>query len=279
MTEIIELLREIPVAFWSAIVGSLLTLGGVALSNRSHHQRLLVQLEHERLQKRQDREMQLRKEVYLEAAEAISAGLNLIPRLADLNVPYEKLGEQYAEKSAAVSRLHVVATGKTAKALAQLTSELSTTYFRLLAKRHPLVRDQQQVAFLGQQINQFASERDRMLMLMKQANIEGAMDERKWNVLDENFKFEQERVDDTIVRQRQLQGEHYQRHLDYFRECLEASRGIAKLVIPLLAAVREEMELPFDEQAYAQTLEEVASRQEATIQQFIEDARRLNSAA
>lgn len=275
MRELLNLIGQLPAAFWSAIVAALLTLAGVAISNRAQRQQVLLRLEHERVLSRQQREMQLRKEVYLAAAEAVAEGLNLIPRLADLNVPSEKLGEKYAEKSAAISKFHVVASEGTTKALAQLTSELSATYFRLLVKRFPLVMEKQQLAFLEQQLDEFGRERDRMVMLMKEGNLDGSLDSRRMAVLERNFEFEQKRVDETLQRQKSLHKVHYQNQLDYLLECLRATRGISILVVPLVASVRRELELPFDETAYSQMLNELSCRQEEVMQRFVEDARKL----
>jgi hypothetical protein len=99
LTEFIHLLEKIPATFWGVIVGSLLSLSGVALTNRASDRRLRAQFEHERILKAKEREMAFRKEVFLAAAEAVAAGINAIGRFANLELQNEQITNVYIEKS------------------------------------------------------------------------------------------------------------------------------------------------------------------------------------
>ena len=86
MTTILALLDKIPATFWGVIIGSIISLGGVYLTNRASDKRLTKQFTHEREQKTKDREMELRKEIFLAAADAISVGLNSVARFSNLDI-------------------------------------------------------------------------------------------------------------------------------------------------------------------------------------------------
>ena len=60
----------------------LATLSGVFVANLSQNKRLRAQLAHEREMKNREREMSLRKDVYLAGAEAVYAGLLAVNRFA-----------------------------------------------------------------------------------------------------------------------------------------------------------------------------------------------------
>ena len=90
---------KIPVALFVAIVGLFSTLLGaitaavVALavnqkSNQQQTERLKIQLQHEATQKNRDREMTLRREVYLEAASEMANAARYIAKFGDLNLPF-----------------------------------------------------------------------------------------------------------------------------------------------------------------------------------------------
>jgi hypothetical protein len=68
------LLVRIPGTFWGVLAGSAFSLGGVVLSNRNSARNLRLRLEAEREARNTEREMGLRKEIYLAAAEAIPPG-------------------------------------------------------------------------------------------------------------------------------------------------------------------------------------------------------------
>ena len=73
----------VPGTFWGVFIGSFFAFGGVMLSNRASNRRLQAQFEYERELRNHDRELALRKDVYLAATEAISAGLESVAKMAD----------------------------------------------------------------------------------------------------------------------------------------------------------------------------------------------------
>src|SRR5271170_4533194 len=99
VAQFIGLLERIPPAFWGVVVGSFFSLGGVALTNRANDKRLRVQLAHDRELKNRDRALAVRKDVYLAATEAIQAGFMSVYKFANLEIPLEKVAEEYLEKA------------------------------------------------------------------------------------------------------------------------------------------------------------------------------------
>ena len=75
LSKLLVLVREIPATFWGVVFGSFFTLVGIKLTNRANNQRLQAQLSHERELQKKERELSLRREVYLTAVEAMSAGI------------------------------------------------------------------------------------------------------------------------------------------------------------------------------------------------------------
>jgi len=278
LIELWALIEKIPATFWGVVVGAFFALGGVALTNRATDRRQRKQLAHDRETKDRDRELSLRKDVYLAAAEAISAGFISVSRFPNLDVPHEKITEAYLEKSPAIAKVHVVAREGTARAVATFTSELAAVYLRLFAKRIPLVVQKQQLASLKEQMANFGKERDRMLDLMKQHNLEGSMDQRRWDVIERNFKFEEKRITETAQQHDQLAAPFYAAQLRYMQDCLAEMTQLTRLLVPTVVAVRRELELPIDEAAYRQVLEDGLRKQEATMREFLENVQRYTVA-
>ena len=98
-TYILVLIEKIPASFWGVVVGSFLSLGGVVVSNRANDRRLCQQLAHDRELKNRERELSLRKDIYLSAAEAIATGINSLGSFANLDISNDKLTAAYIEKS------------------------------------------------------------------------------------------------------------------------------------------------------------------------------------
>lgn len=269
LNTILQLLNSIPASFWGVVVGSFFSIAGVAITNRASDRRLRTQFEHERESKTKYREMELRKEVFLSAAEALAAGMNTIGRFSNFDIPNDQVTQPYVEKVSAISKVHVIAQTETILPLAQFTSRLGALYMELFARRHELMSERNSIALIDNQVAQFGKERDRILEMIKQHNIEGVVDQRRWKVLQENFEFEQKRIHDALAHRTQLAGALQPKHLEFMRQCLSNTQLLGELLIPVLTAVRRELELPLDEVAYRQAMEESYVRQQEAIDGFI----------
>jgi len=267
--DIFTLLEKIPATFWGVVVGSFLSLGGVVASNRANDRRLRQQLAHDRELKNRERELSLRKDIYLAAAEAIATGINSLGAFANLDIPNDKLTAAYIDKSPSIAKVHVIAQKDTARAVVKLVGELATAYLHLFARRFPLLAEKQRIAFIKEQINAFGRERDRMLELMKQYNISGEKDPRKWDILDKNFKFEEKRIDDAIKEHDGLTSGMNSKQIELMTECINETTKLSRLIAPVLAAVRNELEMPLDEASYVAVIEESILQQKSAFSEFI----------
>lgn len=117
LNQLLALTEKIPAAFWGVVIGSFFSLGGIMIANRANDRRLREQLRHDREMRNRDRELSLRKDVYLSVAEAVLAGIAVIGRIADLEIPNNKVMEAYADKSPAIAKAHVIANERTVEAL------------------------------------------------------------------------------------------------------------------------------------------------------------------
>jgi len=278
LAELLGLAEKIPATFWGVVIGSFFSLGGVVLTNRAHDRRLRAQLAHDRDLRSRERELSLRKDVYLVAAEAISAGLTTIGRFADLDLPHDKLTDAYIEKSPSIAKVHVIAKEETARAIANFAGELGAAYLRLFAKRYPLVADKAKLEFLRKQMDDSGRECDRMLELMKQFNLDGAADQRRWDLIQRNFGFEQDRIAETLKQHDELAANLCTRQLEYMKECIAENVRLSRLLVPALVAVRAELELPIDRAAYTQLVEQGIEKQETAIGEFLQDLQRFTAA-
>lgn len=269
----IRLLEQIPATFWGVFIGSFFSLGGVVLTNRANDKRLIQQLYNDRELKNRERELSLRKEVFMDAADAVSAGINAVGNFANLDLPEDKLTFSYLEKSSAIAKVYVISQTGTVKAVDSMIWELNAIYMRLMAKRIPLMAQKQQIAVMQKQIAGFEQERDRMLELLKQYNISGEVDSRKWSMIEQNFTFEAKRIDETIKEQSKSAFQLASDQIALMRECIEETKKLNRLLTPVIKAVRVELEMPFDEVGHAAVIEENIIKQERSVEEFIEKVR------
>lgn len=270
IVDILNLLEPIPASFWGVVTGAMFSLGGVALTNQASDKRLRLQFENERLQKSKDLAMTLRKDIFLMAAEAIAVGINSIGKFANLDLTEAEITSEYTEKGPAIAKVHVIGGAAIVKAVMCFTSEIGSCHLKLMASRIDLMRIKSELSITDRQLASFEKERDRFLELMKQFNIEGTADERRWKVLESNFEFEQKRITEVIDKRAKLINELQPKHLALMQFCAEEALQLASLLTPMISAVRAELDIESDDKNYRELIEANVAKQRLEIERFVQ---------
>jgi len=266
---LLQLLAKIPATFWGVVVGSFFTVLGVALTNRAATHRLRAQLEHERSQKAKEREMAMRKEIYLAAVEAVAAGISALPRFADLELPNNAIASDYAAKAPAIPKAHIIAGTDTVQAMVRLTNRLQELHLQGFALRASLLIEKEAITRLDDQIDRCIKEQTRFIELMRQKTLEGTIDQRGTAILNNLLADEQARHKECITERARLANILHPKHLQFLRDCALNTTRLRDLIVPLVSAVRAELELPYDARAYCLLLEESATSQQVAIDEFM----------
>jgi len=263
------------VTFLGTLAAAIAALVGILFTNRGHERRFQRQLRHDQAQKKIERDMLLRKEVYLEAAEALVNGLSIIGRHPDLSVPQQQLGQEISDLRGAFAKVSMIGSSETVTAVSTYSTELTATVLELSLARFPILQKQNRLAVLGEQIKAFGAERDRMVELMKQLNFAGDREPARWEFVQKTFEFEAKRAEDTRTSQNALDAELRGEWLVYMQRCFEALFRMSPLLLPAIRAVREELGLGFDEDHYKRLVETNLSRQRQVVKEFMDGLQAL----
>jgi hypothetical protein len=251
----------------------LATLSGVFVANLSQNKRLRAQLAHEREMKNREREMSLRKDVYLAGAEAVYAGLLAVNRFANLETPHEKVIEGYLDKAPSLAKVHIIAKEETVKALVAFSAALDTLFVRLFARRGPLVSEKQKIDALITQADITDKENSRTLELIKQYNLEGLTDQNRRDWLQRNFDFEQKQSKAARQEAASLTVTLYLKQLQLMEDSTDEKNKLVRLLIPVVFSIRKELELSIDEVEYRRVLDAAASEQLKIFKEYLQEQR------
>ncbi len=279
MDSILKIFTELPETSKSAIIAAAITFIGVVfaataafigvfVTHRGHEKRFRKQLEHDKEVKRIEREMALRKEIFLGAAEAIVAGIGVIARYADLKVPHDELLHEFNGKRSAIAKVNIIAREETIYAVSAFMDELNATLIHLSLSRHPLILMQIRLTTLMDQINGCGKEKGKLLELMKQLNSEGNTDQHRWNFVKSTFEYEDMKTIEAHQEYTKLSGEFQTDNFTFLEACHRYSLEISKLLIPAVREIRSELELPFDEERYIQMVEKSSHQQTQLINEI-----------
>lgn len=132
----IEFLQGVPAPAWGlagAAVGVLGTLGATALSNRSNDKRFEKQLKNDAEQRSKDRAASLRRDVYLNAAEELTAINTALGQLASLDpADTGKLTASVMGFFKATAKVSLVAGKETRKKVAELSGAYGELFVELM---------------------------------------------------------------------------------------------------------------------------------------------------
>lgn len=264
-------LSQIPASFWGVIVGATFPLAGVWMTNRASEKRLAAQFAHDRELKTEEREMALKKEVYLSAAEAISTGISVLANFANFEMHDEAVVKPYTEKSPVIAKVHIIGSLETIKALNAFVSELSSIFLILFSERAKISKYKIERDIVLRNIEYYSKLREGTLEMMKQSNLEHEQDQNKWNVLQSNYQYEAGYIDKAVAEHGLLNKQFCQKQLAFMKTCIDYSQQINALVPPMLRAVREELGLPLDEGGYQALIHEGIAKQQVSLERFMKE--------
>lgn len=271
---------NLPPAAQAALVASLVTLFGGVLSaaiglwgvnrtNKAHEQRLRAQFEKDDDRKRVEREMDLRKSVYLEVAEAIQAGLLMISRYSDINLSQEELTAELNSKRHGFAKANLIAKPALLQQLMKFNTALVACVLKLSLNRQNLINIKDRLVGIGTEINKHLAERESALSAVKATQLNGTHNQSQIEALNRIFNWTQTEIDRLTAEQSQLQAVYRGKWLDLVRQSREATVSLNALLAPLVTAARAELEIPIDEKAYATSINEAVAEQEKNLNEFL----------
>lgn len=270
----IDWIERIPATFWGVLAGSFFTLLGVWFSNRAQSRRLERQLQHERLIKREERELTLKRDVYLPAAEAVFAGMALLGRLPDLSVPQERLLEDWSAKSPAIARANLVASDSTLEGLARFSASLNSRVLGLFGVRMRLTIKTSERESTMEEVNRLTVENGNLVSLLQEFGKDPAGAARL-DVVKRDFDSGQKKVRELLEQHDRLNSELLEEQLRFGSLCNQAVAELGELVVPVLASARAELGLPFDAEGYARLVKEAHASAAVDLEAFFHDLRSI----
>jgi hypothetical protein len=215
--------------------------------------------------------MTLKKEVYLAAAEAVSAAQKAIHNFADMNVKPHEITAAYLAKSHALAKIYVVGTPEAIKGLLHFTGGLNPIVAELGLKREKLNIQKSHLDYLQRSYGSASSKRDHYLETMQKYNLDVVQDAARWEAVNRAFDNEQKSCNAFTEEQREKGKTFYLDRMSLVGEASECAIKLGHLALPLLAAVRVDLELPLDIAEIRPLIEENNAIERAVWTEFAAD--------
>jgi len=176
-----QLVEGIPAVVWSGMAGAGLA-GGLSLVNliaTQRHARKMqkAQLAHDANVRSRERHMALRREVYLEAAQAIPRMSGVLGRLADINISDQELSRVFEDGTAKLNQIQVIGSNDTIESVMLFLTEITAAYARLSVDRGLLTNNKKQIESLEERLQEFTEQQLKLELLRADLLAHASSDE------------------------------------------------------------------------------------------------------
>lgn len=248
-------LHLVPDVVWSGVIASTITLLGVFLANLSNNRRLRLQLNHESIEKERARAADLRRDVFLPAAEELIKAMNFLSGLPKADLRKINPMEEVQGFFAASAKLHLVADERTAEPVAEFSAAFGQLLMRVISKIVPLQTIQIDIEILDGLYEKFQADANRVLSERGRMVETGNNDRALFELLGKAFETHQEMATEYA----QERAEKWERYNELMREfvifLMTEMRAVSQLQIPLLVALRRDLGFNTDTGLYLAQLE------------------------
>ena len=197
-----------------------------------------------------EREKNIKKEVYLQAVEALTRTQQIVGELPNLNIDEQKLTSGMVNDSGLIAKVQIVGSEKTVKAVTTIMASIGTAILELMLERSVLVDRKTQIELLEGFRSKVQGEIERYISIMKNLNLEGNHDQRRWDTINNNVKFETQQRDKFSQEIGELWKLQSKELLEFTQKCMNRYFEITSLLPDAVLAVREELNLAISNEAY-----------------------------
>ncbi len=243
-------LFHVPDTVWAALIAASVAFVTTTLSNRNSRKQLRMQQDHNAGQQRLEREMSLRRDVYLPAIEAVSRIQASMSRLMDVKEDQTALGRSMVDNTAMLLKAHLVAQQPTVTALMKFQKAVMPGYVQMLVRRAPLVVRKTQIDLTQGYMDSAIAEHQRIVQLMKEHNIAGSSDRAAMERLNVQAKNELENHSRHTATMKELNAQQGADVLKLGAALSDWLEEHSSLLPEALLCARRDLALPIDEAEY-----------------------------
>lgn len=236
-------LASIPATVWSGIIGAILALSGVFLSNHGNTARLRIQLRHDAAEKAKERTAALRRDVYLRAIEELTKANSHLAGLPNLDPTKVNIGDGLQGFFAAAARLQLVAESKTALLVNKLVGEYVELVFDLFGALRSVHAANSDIQIADRHYTLAQAENTRILAEMAKLNESGKPDPAVFRALQAGFKFHSGQSDKFAAERSDAWARFNETNIAFQRTLLANLRDLAPRQLPVMIELRRDLGL------------------------------------
>lgn len=243
------------------VVGALIALAATLLAAGLNFWHGARQLKHDRAQRERERQLTLKREVYLPAAAATTKLQLLIIRCIDLTVPDADLMSDSSEASATLAKVELIGGNETIKTLTRFLAEFATRYAEMVKARVELKVKAERIAALDRLMDDELAKQQQYRSEIVSSGSKGVEVANLRTCLDHAIKAYAAYAAEKESQTR----ENLDWSLAQLRTAYESYAKLGELLVPAMVAVRDEMGIEYDKAEYIRCMDAAIRGNGATL--------------
>jgi hypothetical protein len=216
-----------------------------------------------------EREQNMKREVYMDAVEAISKIQNMVASFSNLNISEEKITSELSAQAGKIAKVQIVGTKETVQAVTFFMGEIGTATLHLMLERMALINRKTDIQISIDLRDRYQSEIDRYLSIMKNMNLAGNQDQGTWEHVNKSFEFECAQRDKHDREINDLWALQNREHIVYVRQCMATFFGISEHLAQAVLSVRCELGLEISHDDYLDIFNKNIEKGKAVFDAFL----------
>lgn len=269
---VFTLLKSVPAIFYAITTGSTITLCGLYMQNRSESERNTQRLRHDAFMRDREREMALRRDVYLKSAEALAHAQEYLAAFAREELAAAQHEALIRGIGGDLNKVHIVGSLPTVEAIVEANQFFVHSVADLSVERLPVKHLKDEIKAEEMLVEAAGGRRDEALTRMREMDRAQATESAFWGVQNQILTDAQTAIENAIDRLRTLKEELATCEASLLRNGANAGIAFGALVARANLVIRRELELPLDAEAYIGLMERSQETLTRDVDNFHEQA-------
>lgn len=251
--------------------GSIITLFGVWLQSRSEAGRLKRQLQHDSDQREKERQMDLRREVFLGAAEALGRQSEYINLFSKVDFDFWKDQEIIKGNIGAGNKVHLIAGIETIDAYARANQSWANALLKLTKARLKIEEVKSELKSQEDIIAMLSAHRDEALASIRALGTSGNSPQEVHQLHRRRFDELQGKIQEEMAKKVELHSKLARLLMEISMVGMASHVEFSQKLLAVNLAARREVDLPIDEQRYRELQTLIAKESQEVSHAFVEE--------
>jgi len=216
-----------------------------------------------------EREKNTKKEVYLDAVEAIMGNHTMVSNFCNLNLIEQEITSVISINAGKIAKVQIVGSPETVKTVTKFMAAVATATLDLMLERSELMLRKNDIQIVENLRSKSQQEVERYIALMKNLNLEGNSDPSLWQSINSSIEYEQGQVNNYNTQIDELWSIQNSEHLIFTRHCMSIFFTISKLLPDAVLSIRKELDLDISPEDYLTIFNENMEQAEGVFEQFL----------